>query len=61
MGKEDVVYTLTVEDIQNVATEYLGRKLNKKEVKIVEENLGKTVKWYDAIESAIFISNIKKK
>jgi hypothetical protein len=48
-----VVYSLCVEDIQNVAEGSFGRKLTDAEVEIVEEQLGDYIKWYDLIEAAI--------
>ncbi|MCA1635669.1 MAG: hypothetical protein LC802_18755 [Acidobacteria bacterium] len=50
---ERIVYSLNVEDIQNVALEELGRSLTEKEVEIVEEHLGDYIKWYDILESVI--------
>ena len=61
MDNERIVYQLIVEDIQNVAYESLGRKLTLKEIEKVENKLGDTVPWYNAIEAAIFLSNIKRK
>lgn len=48
-----IVYSINVEDIQNVAMEVLDRKLTKKEVSLVERSLGDHIKWFDAIEFAI--------
>ncbi|MBU1298811.1 MAG: hypothetical protein KKF20_00690 [Bacteroidetes bacterium] len=61
MKDERTVYQLTVEDIQNVSYELLGRKLTIKEIEKVENKLGDTVPWYNAIETAIFLSEIKRK
>ena len=48
-----IIYSLNTEDIQNVAEEELGRKLSKKELKIVEDKIGDYVDWYGAIDMAI--------
>jgi hypothetical protein len=61
MNNDRTVYRLVVEDIQNVANELLGGKLSEKEVDKVEIKLGNLIPWYDAIENAIILSNIKKK
>jgi hypothetical protein len=44
---------LNIEDVQNVAEEELGRKLAKKELKIIEDKLGDYIDWYSAIDIAI--------
>jgi len=51
---ERIVYSLNVEDIQEVAKEVLGRKLTKREISLVEESLGDYIKWFDAVEFAIY-------
>jgi hypothetical protein len=48
-----VVYSLCVEDIQNVALEEFGRALTDGEVEIVREHLGDYIQWYDIIETVI--------
>lgn len=45
-----IIYSINIEDIQNVAEEELGRKLSKKELKIVEDKVGDYIDWYGAIE-----------
>jgi len=47
------IYSINIEDVQNVAEEELERKLNKKELKIVEDKLGDYIDWYSAIDIAI--------
>ncbi len=48
-----VIYQLTVEDLQTVADEVLGRRLSEKEIGLLERKIGNHINWYDAIESAI--------
>ena len=50
---ERIVYSLNVEDIQNVAQEVLDRKLKKKEISLVEDSIGNYINWFDVIEFAI--------
>ncbi|MBI1821522.1 MAG: hypothetical protein HY036_02350 [Nitrospirae bacterium] len=57
-GSERVVYSLTIDDIQTVAKDDLERKLNKKELKMVENKIGDHVNWFEAISSAMKDSNI---
>ncbi len=55
---DKIIYQLTVEDLQNVADDTLGRKLSEKEIAVLEEKMGDYINWYDLIHSAI-IQNIK--
>ena len=48
-----IVYSLNVEDIQNVAEQYLDRSLAKKEIRLVEESLPGYIDWTQAIENSI--------
>lgn len=52
-SKDDIIYQLSVEDIQTVAEEELERKLTDKEIEIVADKVGDYVPWYDAINYAI--------
>ena len=51
--KNEIVYSLNIEDIQNVADEVIERELTPKEVKLVAGRVGDYISWYDAIELAI--------
>jgi len=55
-----IIYSLNIEDVQNVATEELGRELNKKELKIIENKIGDYIDWYESINMAI-ANNLKTK
>jgi hypothetical protein len=46
-------YSINIEDVQNVAEEEIGRKLTKKELKIIEDKLGGYIDWYGAIDIAV--------
>lgn len=48
-----VIYSINIEDVQNVAEEELGRKLSKRELEIVEDKLGDYIDWYSAIDFTI--------
>jgi len=50
---ERQVYSLSVEDLQTVANDELSRDLTEDEIKIVEENLGNYIPWYQAISLTI--------
>ena len=51
--KDDTIYQLTIEDIQNVAEENFGRKLTSKEIKKIIDPIAERITWYDAIYDAI--------
>ena len=53
MDVEKVIYSINVEDVQNVAAEQFGRELTEKEVNFVEEKLGGYVDWYESICSVL--------
>ncbi len=62
MGKrEKIIYSITVEDVQNVAQEELERKLNKDELRLVEDKLGDHIDWYEAILYSINLAQIKSR
>jgi len=48
-----IIYSLNIEDVQNVAEEELGRELTEKELKIVEDKVGDYIDWYSAIDMTI--------
>ena len=54
-----VVYSLCVEDIQNVAAEEFDRTLTGEEIKVVEEHFGDYIKWYDIIEAVIRVHIVR--
>jgi len=51
--QERIVYSLNVEDIENVADEEFSIKLTRAELKLVEDKLGDYIDWHDAIAEAI--------
>ncbi len=61
MDAARVIYSINIEDVQNVAEEHLGREASKKELKIVEDKLGNYIDWYEAITFALNDAvNLKK-
>ncbi|RKY52048.1 MAG: hypothetical protein DRP89_08275 [Candidatus Neomarinimicrobiota bacterium] len=53
-----IIYSINIEDVQNVAKQELHRLLTDKELKLVEDKIGDYINWYDAV--AILIGNIIK-
>ena len=48
-----ILYSISREDVQNVAEEELNRKLTEEELKLVQGKLGDYVGWYEAILNAM--------
>lgn len=53
INPEKIIYSINVEDIQNVAEQELDRKLTEQELRLVEDRLGDYVGWYEAILNAM--------
>lgn len=53
MNTSKIVFSINIEDVQNVAEEELGRKLTNKELKIIEDKIGEYIDWYSAIDMAM--------
>ena len=53
MKPSKIIYSINIEDVQNVAEEELGRKLSKKELALIEDKIGDYIDWYSAIDIAI--------
>lgn len=58
LRKDKIVYSINIEDLQNVANDVLERELSNKEIKILIDKIGNYFDWYDSIDRAI-MSNIK--
>jgi hypothetical protein len=50
---EEIIYSLNVNDLQEVSNEVLERRLTKQEVASVKESVGDYIDWFQAIEDAI--------
>lgn len=48
-----IVYSIHVNDIQEVAQQVLERNITKEEVILVEESIGDYLDWFQAIENSI--------
>lgn len=48
-----IIYSLTVDDIQNVAEQELSRKLSTKEIEKIVDLIAEKINWYDAIAYSI--------
>lgn len=53
MKPETIIYSLTVEDIQTVAMETMGRELTEAEINVLIDPIGDRLAWFDAIKGAI--------
>lgn len=50
---EEIVYSINIDDIQEVADQVLERPLTKKELALVQKSVGDHIDWFQAIEFAI--------
>jgi len=53
MKKTDILYSINVQDVQDVAQREFDRKLNDKEMESVTAKLGEYVDRYEAVNSAV--------
>lgn len=53
MKNDKIIYSLNIEDVQNVANEELERNLSPNEIQKIIEAIGEKINWYDAISSSI--------
>jgi hypothetical protein len=51
--KDQVIYSISVADIQHVARELLERPLTRKELVLVQDMTPDYIDWFQAIENAI--------
>lgn len=51
--KNKVIYQLTMEDINTVATEIIGRELSAGEIKKLIDPIAESVPWFEIIENNI--------
>jgi len=56
---ERIVYSISVEDIQTVANNELNRDLIPEEIKLIEDEIGDYIAWYDIVSDLIIEKNIK--
>ena len=50
---EKIIYSINIEDIQNIAKQELDITLTEEELKLVEDKLGDYVGWHEAILHAM--------
>jgi len=53
MKPNKIIYSINVEDIQNVAQEVLERDLKDDEIYSIEGLIAEKLSWYDAIADSI--------
>ena len=53
--KDEIIYQLTVEDIQTVAKETFGRELSTEEIKKITDPIGEMIPWFNIIEDCIIL------
>lgn len=53
MEDDKIIYSINIEDVQNVALQEMGRILTSNELEIVEDKIGEQIDWFEAIASVI--------
>lgn len=51
--RSNIVYSLSIEDIQTVAIQELGKELTDNEIEKIKDLIGEKINWYDAILNSI--------
>jgi len=51
--RNQIIYSLTVVDIQNVAQQEIERVLSSQEIIKIKDIIAKKINWYDAIANSI--------
>ena len=51
--KNETIYVLVKEDIQNVAHQEIGRDLTSDEIQKIKDSIADKIDWYDAIADTI--------
>lgn len=54
MDNETIIYQLSVQDIQDVANDTLGRHLSAEEIESILDSIAKRIPWYSAIQDSIY-------
>jgi len=57
INSKNIIYSLCIEDLQNVANGVLCRELNANEISTLKDKIGDHIDWYGVIHNAI-IQNI---
>jgi hypothetical protein len=55
---EQIVYSINISDIQEVAEDVLNRRLTKREVDSVAKSLGDHIDWFQAVWNTILAEKI---
>lgn len=53
MKRTDILYSINVRDVQDVAQREFHRELTSKEMEAVAAKLGECIDWYEAVNTAV--------
>ena len=53
MKRTDILYSINVQDVQDVARREYDRELNDHEVESIAAKLGEYIDWYEAVNIAV--------
>ena len=51
--EQEIIYSINIEDVQNVAKEELDRVLTTEEMRLIGDRIGNYINWYQAINLSI--------
>ena len=57
---EQIVYSININDLQEVAEDVLDRRLTTKEIDCVKRSLGDHIDWFQAVWNAILAEKIRE-
>ena len=52
-NREEIIYSLCIEDMQTVAEQEIERELTIEEIRQIKDSVTTKINWYDAIADAI--------
>ena len=50
---DEIVYSINVEDLQDVASDHIERRLTDEEIELVKDRIGDFIDWNQAIMNAV--------
>ncbi len=53
MKRTDILYSINVQDVQDVAQREFDRELTDKEMRSVAAKLGEYIDWYESVNTAV--------
>ena len=58
LNRNTIIYSLNVDDIQNVAFDEIGRELSQSEIEQITDSLAANIDWYSCIANTIRVQKL---